>query len=111
KGLLDRTRWTSTAVEGEGSAEGAPRHKGARVPDWLRAAWQFFVALTFSSVTRRIVSLNVAGLVALVIGVLLLSQFRAGLIDARIQTLLTQGEMIAGAIASSAAIDSDSSVT
>jgi two-component system sensor histidine kinase ChvG len=64
--------------------------------------WQFFVSQSFSSLTRRIVSLNVAGLVALVVGILYLSQFRAGLIDARVESLVVQGEIIAGAIASSA---------
>ena len=63
---------------------------------------------SFSSLTRRIVSLNVAGLIALVIGILYLSQFRAGLIDARIQSLLVQGEIIAGAIAASATVETDS---
>ena len=60
-----------------------------------------------SSLTRRIVFLNVAGLLALVIGILYLSQFRAGLIDARIQSLLVQGEIIAGAIAASATVETD----
>ena len=74
---------------------------------WQRA-WQFFVRQSFSSLTRRIVILNLAGLVALVTGVLYLSQFRAGLIDARVQSLLVQSEIIAGAIAASATADSDS---
>ena len=74
----------------------------------LRSAWRFFVAQSFSSLTRRIVFLNLAGLVALVIGILYLSQFRAGLIDARVQSLLTQGEIIAGAIAASATVETDS---
>jgi two-component system sensor histidine kinase ChvG len=68
-------------------------------------AWQFFIAQSFSSLTRRIVSLNVAGLVALAVGVLYLSQFRAGLIDARVESLVVQGEIIAGAIAASATAD------
>ncbi|MEA3028110.1 MAG: two-component system, OmpR family, sensor histidine kinase ChvG [Alphaproteobacteria bacterium] len=71
-----------------------------------RRAGQFFVSQSFSSLTRRIVSLNVAGLVALVVGILYLSQFRAGLIDARVESLVVQGEIIAGAIASSASADS-----
>ena len=66
---------------------------------WLRRAGQFFFALSFSSLTRRIVSLNLAGLVALVASVLYLSQFRAGLIDARVQSLIVQGDLIAIAIA------------
>src|SRR6201993_538100 len=69
---------------------------------WLGRAGQFFFALSFSSLTRRIVSLNIAGLLALVASILYLSQFRAGLIDARAQSLLVQAEIIAGAIAASA---------
>jgi two-component system sensor histidine kinase ChvG len=71
----------------------------------VRRGFQFFVSQSFSSLTRRIVSLNVAGLVALAVGVLYLSQFRAGLIDARVESLVVQGEIIAGAIASSATAD------
>ncbi|HZD89686.1 MAG TPA: sensor histidine kinase, partial [Pseudolabrys sp.] len=72
-----------------------------------QSVWQFFIRQSFSSLTRRIVILNLAGLVALVTGVLYLSQFRAGLIDARVQSLLVQSEIIAGAIAASATADSD----
>lgn len=61
-----------------------------------------------SSLVRRIVVLNLAGLVALLCGFLYLNQFREGLIDARVQSLLTQGEIIAGAIASSATVETDS---
>jgi two-component system, OmpR family, sensor histidine kinase ChvG len=92
--------------------DGRQRHRGlARVGDWLRLSWQFFIAQSFSSLTRRIVSLNVAGLLALAVGIIFLSQFRAGLIDARIQSLLVQGEIIAGAIAASATVETDSSIT
>jgi len=61
----------------------------------------------FTSLTRRIVVLNLAALVVLVSGILLLNQFRAGLIDARVSSLLIQGEIIAGAIAASATADTD----
>src|SRR6187200_1373855 len=61
----------------------------------------------FSSLTRRIVVLNLIGLAILVSGILYLNQFRAGLIDARVQSLATQGEIIASAIAASATVDSD----
>jgi two-component system, OmpR family, sensor histidine kinase ChvG len=66
----------------------------------LRHTWQFIVSQSFSSLTRRIVFLNVAGLLAFVIGILYLTQFRAGLIGARVDTLLVQGETIAIALAS-----------
>jgi len=59
----------------------------------------------FSSLTRRIVVLNLIGLAILVSGILYLNQFRAGLIDAKVQSLLTQGEIIARAIAASAGVD------
>jgi two-component system sensor histidine kinase ChvG len=78
-----------------------------RLAELLHQGWYLFVRLTFSSLTRRIVFLNVTGLLALVIGILYLSQFRAGLIDARIQSLLVQGEIIAGAIAASATVETD----
>jgi two-component system sensor histidine kinase ChvG len=60
----------------------------------------------FSSLTRRIVILNLIGLAILVSGILYLNQFRAGLIDAKVESLLTQGEIIARAIAASAGVDS-----
>jgi two-component system sensor histidine kinase ChvG len=71
----------------------------------VRRSWQFFITQSFSSLTRRIVFLNVTGLLALVIGILYLSQFRAGLIEARVQSLLIQGEIIASAIGASATSD------
>ncbi len=61
----------------------------------------------FSSLTKRILILNLAALVVLVTGILYLNQFREGLIDARVESLMTQGEIIAGAIASSASIETD----
>jgi two-component system sensor histidine kinase ChvG len=61
----------------------------------------------FTSLTRRIVVLNLAALLVLVSGILFLNQFRAGLIDARVSSLLTQGEIIAGAIAAQATVDTD----
>lgn len=61
----------------------------------------------FSSLTRRIIVLNLAGLLVLVVGILYLNQWRAGLIDARVQSLRVQGEIIAAAVAASATVDSD----
>ena len=72
--MLDRTtQWASTRLAARHAAEMALQAEGGRAMRWLRRLWQFFVAQSFSSLTRRIVSLNVAGLVALVIGVLYLS--------------------------------------
>jgi two-component system sensor histidine kinase ChvG len=106
--VLDRTTHIAGQEAATEGAEEAARPPPRGLHGWLRRAWQFFTVLAFSSLTRRIVSLNVVGLLALVIGILYLSQFRAGLIDARIQSLLVQGEIIAGAIAASATADVDS---
>lgn len=62
----------------------------------------------FSSLTKRILFLNLAALVVLVSGILYINQFRDGLIDARVESLMTQGEIIAGAIAASATVETDS---
>jgi two-component system, OmpR family, sensor histidine kinase ChvG len=77
----------------------------------VRHSWQFFVTQGFSSLTRRIVFLNVFGLLALVVTIVPLNQVRAGLIEASVRSLLVQGEMIAGAIASADARDNDSTIT
>jgi len=109
--VLDRTaEITVQSAEAERPGEDSPRPARKRfdaIRRPLRSAWQFFVSQSFSSLTRRIVFLNLTGLVALVAGVLYLSQFRAGLIDARVQSLLVQSEIIAGAIAASATVESD----
>ena len=109
--VLDRTADTASPVAEVRS--GGVRWRVAR--KWLRwffapsvATWRFLVAQSSSSLTRRIVLLNIAGLLALAISILYLSQFRAGLIEARVQSLLVQGEIIAGAIAASATIETDS---
>jgi len=107
--VLNRTPSSfQTKVEPEQLDGGAPTPEGGRARRLLLGAWQFFVRQSFSSLTRRIIFLNLTGLLALVVGILYLSQFRAGLIDARVQSLLVQGEIIAAAIAGSATVDPDS---
>ena len=110
--MLDRTIEIPTPnADAERHGEEAhpvPRERGGPVRRLVRSAWQLFVHHSFSSLTRRIVILNLAGLVTLVTGVLYLSQFRAGLIEAREQSLLVQSEIIAGAIAASATVETDS---
>src|SRR6201999_1247193 len=68
---------------------------------------RFLGSTVFGSLTRRIVVLNLVALAVLVGGILYLIQWRAGLIDARVQSLRVQGEIIAAAIAASATVDSD----
>jgi two-component system sensor histidine kinase ChvG len=60
-----------------------------------------------STLTRRILVVNLGGLAALLVGFLYLNQLREGLIDARVQSLQTQGEIIAAAIAASATVETD----
>jgi len=97
-------------------AEGAHRG-GSLIPGRLRAGTQWLRPLrkglgvvgraATSSLTRRIVFLNLAALIALVAGILYLNQFRAGLIDTRVQSLLVQGQIIAAAIAAQATVETD----
>jgi two-component system sensor histidine kinase ChvG len=69
---------------------------------------RIFGNAVFSSLTRRILFFNLAALIVLVGGILYLNQFREGLIDARVESLLTQGEIIAGAVSASASVDTNS---
>jgi len=109
--VLDRTaenQARDNAERQDGEPSVAPEKRDGALRRLSRSAWSFFVAQSFSSLTRRIVFLNLTGLVALLIGVMYLSQFRAGLIDARVESLLVQSEIIAGAIAASATVETDS---
>jgi two-component system sensor histidine kinase ChvG len=74
----------------------------------LRSAMRSVSSRFSSSLTRRIVVLNLGGLVALLVGFLYVNQFREGLIDARLLSLQTQGEIIAAAVAASATVETDS---
>lgn len=101
-------------VEASGTGGGGERHGarssgllGAGLLGSLRRARNFVAFKSFSSLTRRIVLLNLAGMCVLVSGILYLSEFRAGLIDARVQSLLVQGEIIAGAIAANAQVETN----
>src|ERR1041384_644631 len=55
--------------------------------------------------TSRIVILNIAGLIVLVSGILYFNQFRQGLIDARIQSLMPRAHIIAAAVAGASTAD------
>ncbi len=84
------------------------RRRVPAVLSWLMLPLRrFFGHHVFSSLTRRILYLNLAGLGVLVLGILYLNQFRDGLIEARVESLMTQGEIIAAAIAASATVETD----
>ena len=89
-------------LEGEG-----PLSPASAARPWYRRVLSALQARLGSSLTRRIVVLNLGGLVALFVSFLYLNQFREGLIDARVQSLQTQSEIIASAIAASAAVETD----
>ncbi len=103
-------------VSGQGRLNGRPpgRSRPRRIRRSiglrLRMALRSTTVRLSSSLTRRIVVLNLGGLVALLVLFLYINQFREGLIDARVQSLQTQGEIIAAAIGASASAD-DSSLT
>jgi two-component system sensor histidine kinase ChvG len=102
-----RTQTLPTHVEAPSPDDDSPDETKLPKSSFARTAWRFVTHLSLSSLTRRIIFLNVAGLFAMVLGILYLSQFRAGLIDARIQSLMIQGEIIANAVAASGTIDPD----
>ena len=106
------------AVETDHIAIKRPRRAGASEDAAVAARSGFATTLLdglgslsgrhlFSSITRRILILNLAALGLLMSGILYLNQFRDGLIDARVESLMTQGEIIAGAIAASASVETD----
>src|SRR6202012_5047206 len=72
------------------TATAKPERRAAG-PSWLR--W-----LPGSSLGRLIVILNVLGLAILIAGALVLNELRQGLVNARIDSLTTQGELMAAII-------------
>jgi two-component system sensor histidine kinase ChvG len=94
----------SSEMRGQGAAQAGGRQSRAGRVWSLRAMRLLRAAQTrlASSLTRRIVVLNLGGLVALLAGFLYLNQFRESLIDARSQSLTTQAEIIAAAVAAAA---------
>jgi two-component system, OmpR family, sensor histidine kinase ChvG len=99
---------TSEAREAQALEDSSIARQSTR--SWLRPLsrfWSRLSGLFFSSLLRRILILNLAALVVLLSGILYMNQFREGLIDARVESLMTQGEIIAGAISASASVDTD----
>src|SRR5947209_8057227 len=95
------------AAQSSSSATPASRRRKTRRRLWLWRLRRIVESHVSSSLTRRIVSLNLGGLVVLVVGFLLLNHFRADIIQARKLSLTTQADIIAAAISASAAVDTD----
>ena len=93
------------AIETEDSVDQTGVRVEGRKPLTLAArAWsRLRPSFASSTLTRRIVFLNLTALATLVSGILVLNQFREGLIDAKVESLFTQGEIISNAIAVSTA--------
>ena len=90
-----------TAVDGD---VGAPSEKRK---NFVFRIFRRLRTNLFPSLTRRILFLNLAALAILLSSILYLNQFREGLIDAKIESLLTQGLIISGAISASATVSPD----
>jgi two-component system sensor histidine kinase ChvG len=92
-----------SSVSEKRSMRGVPKSNWIRKPViWFNRSLRW---IFLSSLTRRIVFLNLGGLAVLVTGILYLNQFREGLIDARVESLRTQAQIIAGAIAAQASVE------
>jgi two-component system sensor histidine kinase ChvG len=88
-----------------------PRTRARRRSRWTRPFLfirRILGHAVFSSLTRQILFFNLVALVVLVGGIMYLNQFREGLIDAKVESLLTQGEIIAAAVSAQASIDTNS---
>ncbi len=90
-----RPRSGSASVAGAGAPD-APKPNGA----W----WHRYAP---AHLTSRILIINLIGLVILVVGILFFSQSRKSLIDARVQSLMTQAQIMAAAVSSAVTTDAD----
>jgi two-component system sensor histidine kinase ChvG len=70
------------------------------MPAW----WHRFAP---AHLTSRILIINLVGLVILVLGILFFNQSRKSLIDARVQSLMTQAQIMAAAVGSSVSVETD----
>jgi two-component system sensor histidine kinase ChvG len=106
--VLDRSSKGTPPQEADTAAARARRGLGqSRRGGLSRLFVRRFWSRLSSTVARRIVLLNLGGLVALFLGFLWLNQTRDSVIDARVQSLYTQAEIIAAAVAASASLEAD----
>ena len=103
--MLDKVKAAETAERAE--AEDAADASEAGIAPKRESLWRRYAP---QRLTGRIVLLNLLGLIVLMVGILYSNQFRQGLIDARVQSLTTQAQIIAAAIAGSATVDTGSIV-
>ncbi len=79
---------------------------GAEEADFTPAAawWHRFAP---AHLTSRILIINLIGLIILVLGIMFFNQSRKSLIDSRVQSLMTQAQIMAAAIGSSVSVETD----
>ena len=94
------TAGTDTENTEQGSEHRQTRPRSLIVA--LDRVWRTVTFGGFSSLTRRIVFLNLVALIVFVVAILILNQSRSSLIDAEVKSLTAQGELIANSIAASA---------
>ncbi len=75
--------------------------RGLNPPDRRVSRWRW---LPGTRLGRLIIALNVLGLAVLIVGALVLNELRQGLVNARIDSLTTQGELMAAIIDQAATI-------
>jgi two-component system, OmpR family, sensor histidine kinase ChvG len=102
--MLDRTK-DSEIIDRHESED---LHDGEDVHAPLVKKKSLWRRLAPTSLTSRIALINILGLVILALGILYFNQFRQGLINARVQSLMVQGQIIAAAVAGSATADTSS---
>jgi two-component system, OmpR family, sensor histidine kinase ChvG len=107
--LLDRPakEFAQNTPPAEGQA-GSGLRATLRLRLLLRQAGRLLSLRLGSSLVRRIVLLNMLGVVAMLVGFLWLNQTRPGVVDARVQSLQVQGAIISAAIAGTAVVDGGS---
>jgi two-component system, OmpR family, sensor histidine kinase ChvG len=74
-----------------------------------RLARQFFSQYRFNSIWRRIIVINIIGVVVLVSGIFYLNQHRSKFVEMRVNNLTTQAQIIASAIAQLSKTNTDAS--
>jgi two-component system sensor histidine kinase ChvG len=97
--VIDMSRWW------EGS--GVRRPSRAIRLRLLRAGRHFFDRYRFNSITRRIIVINVIGVGVLVSGIFYLNQYRYKFMGNRVETLTTQAQIVATAIAQTSKTNAD----
>ena len=97
----------SRTTPGDAAASVVPDDAKGGGPRRLGTLGRVLDQIVFSSLTRRIIILNVAALLVLLTGILYLNQYREGLIEARVAALRTQGQIISAAIAASASVETN----